>query len=65
MSWSRSFMKPIWESFMAQELTDKIRQRLKRHPELSSESLLQGLKEELLQLFPPTEMEEQLPPPPT
>lgn len=46
---------------LAQELTDKIRQRLIKNPSLASNELLAGLKEELLRQFTPLEADETLP----
>lgn len=46
---------------LAQELTEKIRQKMRKNPHLSSQEILEGLKEELLRLFPPTDADEVLP----
>lgn len=40
---------------LARDLTEKVRERMKKHPELSSEQLLEGLKTDLLTLFPETQ----------
>lgn len=46
---------------LAAELTEKIRERMRKNGSLTSQELLEGLKEELLRLFPPADQEDQLP----
>lgn len=46
---------------LAHELTEKVRTRMQKNPSISSAELLNGLKEDLLRLFPSQEVEEKLP----
>ena len=46
---------------LAQELTEKIKQRLTQNRSISSDELLNSLKEDLMNLFPITNLDEKLP----
>lgn len=46
---------------LAQELTNKVRDRLQKNPKLTSHELLENLKEELFRIFPPHDGEDTLP----
>jgi fused signal recognition particle receptor len=46
---------------LAQELTQKLKQKLKANPLLTADQLLDGLKDELFRLFPPHDADEVLP----
>lgn len=46
---------------LAADLTDKLRKKMRQSGSLTSQELLEGLKEELLRLFPPADQDDGLP----